>query len=395
MKVCRLVWDFPQEGELTHGLGPNFYYISREQAKLGLDVNVIASRRAGNPYHEKLDGVDVHRVGFPFNVNAMRRLRAINREGRVDVVHAHGTCGLAYPLVRKRMKIPLVVHVHGTTLQIKRASQRKDGTPRKQVSVGSSLSQLREEYFWKRANLLVAVSKAVREELRNLYGIEDNRIVVVYNGIDTGSFQRVPDTAELRRTIGVENRRVILFVGHFGPRKNLSLLLDAMSMVLREVPDAFLLCVGGTPKWLGTTAYWTILTEKIRSLSLENAVKLVGEIPHRELQAFYSMADVFVLPSHYEGLGKVILEANACGVPVVASRTSGVPEIVKDGLNGFLVEPGDVADLAEKLTLLLKDVSLARKMGAEGRKMVLASFTWERTARDLLEAYNKLLEKTS
>ncbi len=392
MRICRLTWLFPRQNELTHGLGPNFYYLSKEQAKLGNDVHVISSTGPSDPAYEEVDTVKVHRVTFPYNVNAPRKLEEIHKDSSVDVVHGHGTCGIFYPLLRLRIRRPLAVHVHGTTLELRRHFYSgSNSSIRGRRFLQEAFTILRQRYLWHRADLLVAVSGAVRRELIELYGIRPDKIVVVHNGIDPHVFKRRADANPLRRKLGLENRKVILFVGHFGPNKGLSVLIEAMSSILHKVPEASLVCVGGTPKWLGTHAYWEYLQHSIRSKGLESSIRLLAEVHHHDLPAYYSMADVFVLPSFYEAMGKVVLEAMACETPVVASRTGGIPEIVKDGTNGILVEPGDAPGLAESIVRLIQDEDLAHRMGLEAGKMVRSSYTWEHAARKLLKAYEKVL----
>ncbi len=390
MRICRLAWFFPRSNELTYGLGPNFYYISREQAKLGQDVHVISPAPPDAPPFEEIDGVKVHRVKFPYNLNAMRKLFALHRETKLGLVHAHGTCGLTYPLLRAQMKRPLVVHVHGTTLESQKRyfGMRSDLQRSHDWSYQESLTLLRQKYFWSRADLLIAVSGAVRRELADLYHIKQSKIAVVYNGISPEVFRHVDDGSVLRDELGIENtKRIILYVGHFGPRKGLPVILEAMSLVLRRIPNALLLAVGGVPKWLGSGNSWKDLEEAIRSKGIGASVRLLGQIQHNVLPSFYSLADVFVMPSYYEAFPKVVLEAMACEAPVVATRTGGIPEIVDEGVNGLLFEPGNATDLADKIIDLLKDSTSAQKMGVEGRRRVMASFTWEQTAKNILKAY--------
>ena len=394
MKVCRLSWSFPNRNQLTHGLGPNFYYISREQAKLGAELHVVTPARLGEPSLEEVDGVKVHRVGRPYNIGSMMKLRSLHQESPVSVVHAHGTCGVTYPILRSLIKRPLVVHVHGTTLGSRRRffNQRSHNKSHLLPHLRESLTLLRQRFFWGKADMLIAVSEAVRRELVELYHISESRIVVVPNGIDQDIFRPTEDAKALRSKLAIDNdRKIILYVGHFGPRKGLPILLDAMSLVLRSAPDAFLLAVGGIPEWLNADVSWDPLRETVRSRGLDNSVRLLGPVQHQTLPAFYSAADVFVMPSHYEAFPKVVLEAMACEAPIVATKTGGIPEIVNDGTNGLLCQPGNSSDLADKIISILDDTQRAHKMGVEGRRRVLASFTWEKTAKSIQKAYQMIV----
>jgi len=394
MKVCRLVWEFPKAHEITYGLGPNFYHISREQVKLGLDVHVIARRNPNEPSYEEMEGIKVHRVKAPYNVNAIWKLRELNKKLGIDIVHSHGTCGILYPLFRKILGIPLVVHVHGTTLAMKEHAYRLPIELSLKYFLKSRFREeasiLRQKLFWRHADLLIVVSESQKEELEALYGLDSKKIRVVYNGADTSIFKPLRDV-QYKEKLQLENKRVILYVGHFGFRKGITYLLEAMPQVLREIPNAFLLCVGGTPEWMGTHLHWRFLEDIIERIGIRDHVKLVGQIPHHELPYYYSLSDVFVIPTLYEAFGKVIIEAMACETPVIASRVGGTPEIIKDDINGVLVEPKNVEQLADAIVRILRDKNLARSMGRSGRLTVEAKFTWNCTAKELLSVYQELL----
>lgn len=168
-----------------------------------------------------------------------------------------------------------------------------------------------------------------------------------------------------------------------------------MREILQKEPNAFLLCVGGTPEWLGTDVYWRILKEKIEQAGIQGNVRLMGQIPHQKLPIYYSMAEVFAFPSLYEAMGKVIVEAMACETPIVASSVGGIVEIVENGRNGFLVKPKDVKGLSEAILTLLHDKNLANKLAQEGRRTVESKFTWKNTIEQISKAYEKILSNVA
>jgi glycogen(starch) synthase len=396
MKICRLVWGFPKAHELTYGLGPNFYFISKEQVKLGLEVHVIASRKLDETPYEEVDGIKIHRVRSPYNINVIRRIMELDRKLGIDIVHAHGTCGILYPLFRNEIGIPLVAHAHSISLGMKIHAYRLPVKSSLKLFLKSRFREessiVRERFFWRHADLLIAVSEAQKKELTALYGIKSRKIHVIYNGVEPSIFKPLTDTQQLKKKLGLEDKRVILTVGHFVLRKGIPYLLEAMPEILREVPNAFLLCVGGTPKWLGTRLYWEHLQEMINEKGLKDHVKLVGQIPHEELPAYYSLSDVFAFPSLYEAFAKVILEAMSCETPVIASRVGGLPEAIEHNVNGILVNPKNVNQLAYAIVEVLQDRELAQRLGKKGREVVTSRFTWQHTAKELLVAYERLLK---
>lgn len=212
------------------------------------------------------------------------------------------------------------------------------------------------------------------------------RTRVIYGGADPTRFH--PDNGE--------RRQGVLFVGRFTPHKGLDRLIQAL-------PDgAELTCVGslGHDPAPPESGYG----ELVRRLVGNRAVRFAGTVPDSELPVLYRRARVFVLPSVHrtvygkevaisELLGLSVLEAMASGTPVVCSRLGGVPEIVRDGETGFLVEPGNEEELRDRLAGLLADRTRAEQMGRAAREWVLERFTWDKCALRCLEAYAELLRR--
>lgn len=252
-------------------------------------------------------------------------------------------------------------------------------------------SRVRESVIYAKADLILAVSGFVANSLTSIYGIPPEKIRIVYNGVDETLFHPRGEVAWLKEKIGLAGRRIILFVGHFGIRKSLGILIEAASSVVKEFPDVAFLLVGGTPKWLGSDSYWAILQEEILSRGLSKNVFLMDRVPHVELPYYYSMSEMVVLPSYGEGFGKVLLEAMACGKPVVATQNGGPREIVRDGVDGFLAPYGCPDDLAEAVTRLLSDQRLAIRMGSAGLRKVAEDFTWRQVAKRIDDVYRELI----
>jgi glycosyltransferase involved in cell wall biosynthesis len=214
---------------------------------------------------------------------------------------------------------------------------------------------------------------------------------VTYNGVDANLFRPIQD-AKVPNLPEVEGKKIVLYVGHFGLRKGLIYLIKAMARVVKEVPESALVCVGGVPDWLGKGQYWPYLKQVIESNNLEGKVFLIGKVPNSTLPLFYSASAVSVLPSYYEAFPKVVIEAMACGKPVVATKDGGPAEAIVDGVSraGSLVRFGSEGDLADALTAILHDERLAERMGQAGRKRVVTDFTWERVAQRIDSMYREL-----
>jgi glycosyltransferase involved in cell wall biosynthesis len=211
----------------------------------------------------------------------------------------------------------------------------------------------------------------MRIKLKKKY---DTEIHVIPNGIDLGEYNGV--TINSDRKPGIKN---ILFVGRLHPVKGVQYLITAMKIVQDKIPGARLILVGDGED-----------RERLESLSMQLGIKeyvqFAGEVPHENVQVFMQQADIFVLPSLYEGLPNVILEAMACGLPIVATRTGGIPDIIMDNTNGFLVEIKDTETIAIKIILLLQDTALWKRI-SDNNKLLVKKYTWNNVIIKLEKIY--------
>jgi glycosyltransferase involved in cell wall biosynthesis len=393
LRICRIVPDYPVAGNANYGLQPVFYYLSREQVRLGHEVHVVTRRNKSQPAHEVYDGVVVHRVEGPFTLGAARLLRELTNTPMDSVVHTHSTSGLFMSALRRVSKrSPLISHVHGTTrspfapMTLKFGSTVLDYSPMKVTT-----SYLREKALWSTADGVAAVSKVVKRDLISYYGLRPEKIAVTYNGIDATLFRPRSD-GEIPNMPALNGKKIVLYVGHFGLRKGIFHLLGAMKRVTREVPDAVLVCIGGVPDWLGKTEYWSQLDSLIKGSGLSDKVFMLDRVPNSTLPAYYSACSVFVLPSYYEAFAKVVLEAMGCGKPVITSTDGGPSEAVVNGkAAGILVPYGSETGLADALITLLQDERLAKEMGRNGRERIEKDFTWPIVARRIDSMYQAVL----
>jgi glycosyltransferase involved in cell wall biosynthesis len=391
-RVCRFVAEYPTAGQSTYGLQPVFVNLSEEQVRMGYEVHVIARQAPGQPTSETINGVRVHRVRSPFNVTALFLSLRLTHGEKGWVLHPHATSGIFLNLVRKLSPTPLVCHSHGTSRSHNVPFAIDNGI----VKVNSSPSELgfhtlREKFLWSGADRLLVVSRAVMQDVTRFYGVEPGRIRVVYNGVDTNMFCPSDGSPLPLQIRNLEGKRIILFVGHFGLRKGIFFLIRAMQSVRSEFSDAHLVCVGGTPQWLGRNDYEKLLRDEIQRNGVEDCVTLLDAVRHSELIEFYRHSEVFVLPTYYEAFPKVVVEAMACSKPVLATRTGGIPELVKDGETGLLVPFGSPEAIAKKLGLLLGDGNMSASMGKRGRERVESNFTWRAVAERTKSAYDELI----
>ena len=223
----------------------------------------------------------------------------------------------------------------------------------------------------------VSISEEVAATVRSLYGAHLDT-PVIYNGIPTTRFSIEAPASSQREKL------VLLHVGRFAPQKNHLLLIEGVARVLVKHPYIELWLVGDGP--LRTEVERLVLEKK-----LQNHVRFMGL--RRDIPELLAQADVFLLPSDWEGLPLVVLEAMAAGRPIVATRVGGVPELVEEGKTGFLVPPQAPDALAGAILRLAKDPELRRRMGEAARKRALERFDIRQTAQAYGELYLKLLTR--
>jgi glycosyltransferase involved in cell wall biosynthesis len=231
-------------------------------------------------------------------------------------------------------------------------------------------------YNARAATHLIADSQATRRDLLTHCGVAQDKVSVVYPGYDPQFMPVRDDTrlCEVRARYGLP-ASYMLYVGTLQPRKNLARLVAAFAALVAQGTPADL-ALAGKKGWL-----YDALFAQVRQLGLETRVHFVGYVPQEELPALLSGAQVFVLPSLYEGFGLPVLEAMACGTPVICSNTSSLPEVAGDA--ALLVNPDDTDQLASAMRRILADGGLRRDLAQKGLAQV-KHFSWTRCAQETL-----------
>jgi starch synthase len=308
----------------------------------------------------------------------------------VDLVHSHtwyaNAAGLLAGLVSG---VPHVVTAH--SLEPRRPWKAD------QLGGGYRLSSWVERTSYLSADAVIAVSHGMRADVLDAYpDLDPARVHVVGNGVDAEAYKPTP-APDVIRSLGVDSDRpYALFVGRITRQKGLAHLLAAAE----QLPDGagLVLCAGAadTPAERQQVADVVAALQQRRS----GVVWIEAMLPREQLVPLISGATVFVVPSVYEPLGIVNLEAAACGTAVVASDVGGIPEVVDDGRTGLLVhyDPADVgafeAGLGARISELLEDPRRAAAMGAAGRERVLAEFGWPAIAQQTVGVYTAVLNRT-
>ncbi len=353
------------------GVHRYIYYLLAHLPRVGCRVTVFAGPHSRLPE----DGYAVRRSRWPTAKPPVRVVweQVVQpwalRRARVDLVHGPVFVG---PLLTP---CPTVVTVH-------------------------DLSFLRYPHFFRPANRLylrvftrasvhrarrvIAVSNHAAEETVRLLGVDRRRIDVIYHGVDPALRPLPPEEVEtFRRREGLPER-FVLYVGTLEPRKNLIRLVEAFATLrpaaLRPAP---ILILAGARGW-----YFRDLFARVEQLGLRDRVLFPGYVPSDRLALWYNAATVFAYPSLYEGFGMPVVEAQACGTPVLTSDRSALPEAAGDG--ALLVNPEDVEAIAEGLRRMLTDEPLRAELKRRGLAHA-ARFTWQKTAADTVATYRRAL----
>ena len=234
-----------------------------------------------------------------------------------------------------------------------------------------------------RARKVMTISKFSADEIMSLYGLPSERIAVIPCGV-SDDFRPQHDPAafgELRRRIGLPDAPFILFVGGADPRKNHQAVVRAFAKRAGELKECRLVLVGDSVHRFGN------MSRTIAQCGMERRVICPGRLPIGDITRLYSHADLFVFPSLYEGFGMPVIEAMACGAPVVTSNRTALPEVAGDA--ALLVNPDDDDELAGAMVRILRDTPLRESLRAKGFDRA-KQFTWERAARQTLAVYKEL-----
>lgn len=236
-----------------------------------------------------------------------------------------------------------------------------------------------EGNVYKDADIVYTLSEHTAKRIQQRYDVDESSIEIVQYPIDTSQFE--PDGPTVQDTS--EESPTVLFVGRFNAsRKNTPLLIRAFARVHQKVPEARLQLIGDEPS--------EDLEKLVSRLGIDDEVDFISHIPNKQLPAYYRSADVFVIPSHQEGLAIVGLEAMACGTPVVSTQCGGPEDYVVDGETGYLVSEHEAAALAEKIHQLLTDDELSDQLGSRAREEIEQRYSQESLRSQFEDAFETL-----
>ncbi len=364
MHILLIYYEPQPSGQTAHvlslarGLDPDRYRLTVALPE-ALTGSIAAFEQAG----ADVVPLPLRKIVWP--PRALAALIRLIRRSEIDIVHVHSQeAGLLARVVARAAGAPAVLYTP-QTIDIRRVGWRW-------------------LYIWlERAlahvtDVIVSVNEADRQRLIR-WGIPPHKVVTVPNGIDLARFEGLVDGEALRRALGLQvGCPLVMQVGRLSAQKDPLAFVEGAARVVQERPDAQFALVGDGPLRDRVAA-------RIRDLGLQGQVHLAGW--RDEAFRLMAAADVVSLTSRWEGTPYALLEAMAWSRPVVATAVNGCPEIVEDGVTGFLVPPGDPAAWAGRVVELLSDPERAAVMGRQGRRRVEDRYTLDKTVARIKGLY--------
>ena len=361
------------------------YHLSEELVKRGHEVTIYTSDyKLSQEYISSIPGVKVHSFRTWLSLANLYLTPGIIKKAREeirhsDVIHMHNYRTFQNVVVAhyaRKHSIPYVLQAHGsaTTFFQKRWLKR-------------TFDAIWGYRILKDASKVIAVTEMEAEQYKSM-GIVENKIEVVQSGIDLSEFDNLPERGEFRRKHGLDSKqKIILYLGRINRIKGLDLLVKAFTELSKPLNEAKLVIVGPDD------GYLHFLKKLIADLEISHKVLFTGPLYERERLRAYVDADVYVLPSSYEIFGITILEAMACGIPVVVTDRCGIADVI-NGQAGVAVSY-DKDELSNAILRMLSDEKMRREFGERGRLLVRDKFNWEKIAERIETVYNNTLNFAS
>ncbi|RJO63640.1 MAG: glycosyltransferase family 1 protein [Candidatus Omnitrophota bacterium] len=387
LSISHLHWGFPP---IVGGVETHLTIILPQMVRLGHRVSLLTGTTEGAKARYKYAGVDIYRIPImDLNWLYKRGLEGIKDEvysvfssflkkSRPDIIHVHNmhyfskAHAEAISDLTKQKNIPLILTAHNVWDDL-------------------LFLELTHQIDWTH---IIAVSHFIKKEIIGI-GIDDRKITVIHHGIDQRKFHPEVSTAKmLKKYPRLKNKRIVFHPARIGLAKGCDTSIKAINLVKEKYPDIMLVLAGSKNiiDW-GETQQKDIayLVRLIKHFKLEKNC-LIDAYSLEEMKELYAASDICIYPSSSgEPFGLTMLEAMASAKPMIITNSGGMPEIIKDGINGFVIPIRDFELLAAKIKNLLGDKRLRDRLGYTGRQMIESQYTKERVTKDMLSVYNKLL----
>ncbi|MEA3329937.1 MAG: glycosyltransferase family 4 protein [Nanoarchaeota archaeon] len=378
MRICFISNFYPPTG--TSGADRYLWDVSHKFAEKGIKVEVVttAPKEIKVKKIERKKNLTIHRLSFMNSLDEKDQrtkglklynyLKKINRTKKIDLISSQALhlwshlspsfCSVVTNMFAIEYNIPNILTIHAPFIN------EEDKIAPKTL-------------FWDK---IICVSNAVSEEVHSL-NIDVERISTCYPGVDIEKFRPNLGRKWLRTRIGVKEKdKIILFAGRLTEAKGLPVMLKAFATIAQGKKDIKLLLAAGTPV---TEEKIKETYEKAELLGIKDQL-FIEPFPLEDMPHVYNGCDIFVLPSQYEGFGLVFTEAMACGIPVIGTSVGGVPEVISNGEEGYLVPPNEPTELSKRIDWLLKSKIKRNNLGNKGVEKSQRKFALNKTVEKLM-----------
>lgn len=391
MKVCFITTSFPAyQGDIQ---SPFIFQLAKHLVKKGVHLTVVCPfYKKSRASDELIDGISIRRFSYfprflqtltekggvgdfrkniwsfvqlPFFLMGMF-FKSFREAKHADILHCQwALSGLVGVFVNFFLKKPLVVSLRGEDLK----------------AIHHTFMQPFFTFVLRHADYITSNNQ---HHINNVLPFTTHARVIK-NGVDTALF-KPRNKRQIRTQLHLPNKKIVLFVGWLVPRKGVTYLLEAIALVVHSYKNVLFLFIGDGPLKKS-------LVEKANSLGIQEHVLFLGSQNQDTVALYHSAVDLFVLPSLYEGMPNVVMEAFASGVPAVATDVSGTSELVQNNINGLLVRSEHVDQLATALLTLLENDRLLVAYGKAARRTIdTMKLTWDHSAENHIKLYKELLQ---
>jgi len=378
--ICMLIaYFYPRIG----GAEIQAQRVAKNLRVKGIDVFVLTQHFKGLKRRENIEEVPVYRL-FTFGRGKFRSLIfmlstflfLVRKRRQYQIIHAHlaSSPAIVAVIAGRILRKKVIIKFAG-------AGKTGDIGTARETFVG----KLKLKFLRKYTDCFVCPSEEVKRELIE-YKFPEERIKKIPNGVDIKKFSPVNGNIKekIKQSLNLSYNKVVTFTGRLVLGKGLEILLSTWKKIISLFPDSHLLI-------LGKGSLKDTLQNMTNELKIKEYVTFKGEV--KNIDQYLKASDVFILPSLAEGLSNALLEAMACGLPVVATNIGGTKEVIKNGMNGILVEPKNSEQLAQAVLSLIRDEKRAQRLGRNAQKTVKESYSLDRISKKYTQIYSQLLKE--
>jgi glycosyltransferase involved in cell wall biosynthesis len=376
--------------------------VCEELAKLGVDIHLIAPSYDGKEHNLVENGINIHYVTASqprflwspqWSKGAYEKFIELDKKFRFDVFHSMASGGIPFliHILFKKSAIKKILTLHGTPIdEIKSFVSVFKGNKSSRnflriifSLIFHSLTHPILFILYRNCDVIIATSKPQIKNIKKTLMINSKKIVLIQNGINTDLFSPKNRDGKLEEKLRKNSREKILFwVGRMDKQKGIQVAINGMKYILSEFPETKLYIMGDKE------GYYKEIKKMIIELSLSKNIIFLDSVSYEQLPKYINICNIYVHPTlRDEAAPLVIPQAIACGKPVVASNIGGIPDVILNGVNGYVFEPGNAIQFSNYVNKIISDDKLSNLMGHSARKIAIKNFSSVVMTKKLLEVY--------